>query len=233
MKVTKVGYLYQISFLHTVFPVNCYIVEEKESVTLIDAAIPRCANKIISVATKIGKPIHRILITHGHNDHIGSLEELKKLLPEAKIYISERESRILMGDRTLDPTEPQTVLRGGFPKVEKFNADVYIKDGDIIGSLKAISAPGHTPGLFTFMDMRSKALIVGDAFQVRGGVAVAGQIVPLFPFPGLATWNKALSLKSAEKLLNLNPSLLATGHGHLLQKPSESIKRAVLKAKAN
>lgn len=233
MKVTQFGSLYQVTFLHRIFPVNCYIIEEDNSITLIDASLPYCANKILSVARKIDKPIERILITHAHNDHIGALEKLRRLLPDAKIYISERDNRLLMGDRSLDPKEPQNPLKGSIPKERKINADLFIKDGDRIGSLLAISAPGHTPGLFTFLDTRSNAIVVGDAFQVRGGVAVAGEIVPLFPFPGLATWNKTLSLESAEKLLELKPSLLATGHGNMLENPTESMKKAILKAKAN
>ena len=36
--------------------------------------------------------------------------------------------------------------------------------------------PGHTPGSMSFLDIRNKALIVGDAFQTRGGTAVSGQM---------------------------------------------------------
>ncbi|MES9793628.1 MBL fold metallo-hydrolase, partial [Priestia megaterium] len=38
--------LYQLTFLPRFFPVNCYLVEEKDSLTLIDAALPYSASGI-------------------------------------------------------------------------------------------------------------------------------------------------------------------------------------------
>jgi glyoxylase-like metal-dependent hydrolase (beta-lactamase superfamily II) len=119
---------------------------------------------------------------------------------------------VLKGDRTLESAEPQTPIRGGIPKSLQTRPDHLLNDGDRIGSLKAIFAPGHTPGLMAFLDMRSHALIVGDAFQTHGGIAVAGKVKPLFPFPAFGTWNKKLALESARKLRDLNPSLLAVRH---------------------
>ena len=84
-------------------------------------------------------------------------------------------------------------------------------DGDRVGSLLAIMTPGHTPGSMSFLDVRNKALIVGDAFQTRGGMAVSGQIKFWFPFPAMATWSKEISLQSAQKLSEYEPSLLAEG----------------------
>ncbi|GJM82733.1 hypothetical protein HMSSN139_52290 [Paenibacillus sp. HMSSN-139] len=92
-------------------------------------------------------------------------------------------------------------------------ADVTFTDGERIGSLLAVAAPGHTPGSFALLDTRSGALIAGDAFQTRAGIAVSGTVRPLFPFPALATWHKETALASARKLAGLKPSLLAVGHG--------------------
>ncbi|SCM04984.1 Protein of unknown function [Bacillus cytotoxicus] len=61
------------------------------------------------------------------------------------------------------------------------------------------------------LDTRNDALIVGDAFQTCGRVAVAGQLKWLFPFPALGTWHAETALKSAQKLLQYKPSVLATG----------------------
>lgn len=74
---------------------------------------------------------------------------------------------------------------------------------------------------------RNWALIVGDAFQTRGGMAVTGQVRPLFPFPAMATWNKEMSLASARKLYEFNPSLLAVGHGLMVENPQEKIALAI------
>src|SRR5690606_31675869 len=60
-----------------------------------------------------------------------------------------------------------------------------------------------------FLDTRTGALIAGDAFQTKGGIAVAGQLRPGFPFPALATWHQRTALESAKKLGKHRPSLLA------------------------
>ena len=109
--------------------------------------------------------------------------------------------------------------------------DRLLKPGDRVGSLEVVSAPGHTPGHVAFFDMRDRGLIVGDAFQTRGGVAVSGVIRPLFPFPALATWHKPTALATAVELRKLSPSRLAVGHGDVLEDPLMAMDRAIQKAR--
>ncbi|MDF9759172.1 glyoxylase-like metal-dependent hydrolase (beta-lactamase superfamily II) [Peribacillus simplex] len=59
MKMTKVGTVFQLSFMPRVFPVNCYLVEEENSLTLVDAALPYSGKSIMKAAQIIGKPITR------------------------------------------------------------------------------------------------------------------------------------------------------------------------------
>ncbi|MEI7025017.1 MBL fold metallo-hydrolase [Paenibacillus sp. y28] len=230
MRVVQELTVHQITFFPRVFPVNCYFVEEENSLTLIDAALPFSAPGIIAAADRIGKPITRIVLTHAHDDHVGALDALKQALPDAAVYISKRDARLLAGDRGLMPSEPQMPIRGGVPKHVKTRPDVLLHDGEQLGSLQAIAAPGHTPGSMAFLDTRNGALIAGDAFQTRGGIAVSGQLRPWFPFPAWATWNKALALDSARKLLALAPSLLAIGHGRLLASPAPWMIQAIAAA---
>jgi glyoxylase-like metal-dependent hydrolase (beta-lactamase superfamily II) len=187
----------------------------------------------MNTAAQIGKPIIRIVLTHAHNDHIGALDGLKSELPDSKVYISERDAKLLKGDVSLEPQEHQTPIKGGVPKPGKIvtKPDVLLHDGDRIGSLAAVSSPGHTPGSMSFQDTRSGALIVGDAFQSKGGLAVSGRMKLLFPFPAMATWSKETSVSSARKLLELNPTLLAVGHGAMLEHPQQAIAHAIADAK--
>lgn len=231
MRVIKEGFLYQLTFMPRFFPVNCYFVEEDDGLTLIDAALPNSAKPILQAAEITGKQIKRIILTHAHSDHIGALDELKDKL-DVPVYISARDSRLLAGDTSLDSTEPQTPIRGGIPKNIKTSPDIFLKEGDQIGSLLAISTPGHTPGLMSFLDQRTNMLIAGDAFQTRGGTAVSGMMIPWFPFPAMATWNKETALQSARKIQELKPSLLAVGHGELLRNPETLIEKAIQKAEA-
>lgn len=227
MRVTREANLLQLTWMPRLFPVNCYLVEEADELTLIDAALPFSVQGIIRTAAKLDKKITRIVLTHAHGDHIGALDELKKLLPEALVYISERDAALLRGDRSLRAEEPQTPIKGSVPKKVSTLPDVLLQEGDTIGSLKAIYTPGHTPGSMSFIDIRSGAVIVGDAFQTFRGTAVSGTVIPLFPFPAMATWNKVQALTSAIKLSKLSPSLLAAGHGNLLIAPGEQIKEAI------
>ncbi|EHS54980.1 MBL fold metallo-hydrolase [Paenibacillus sp. Aloe-11] len=227
MRIVQVQHMYQLTFMPRLFPVNCYLVEENDGFTLIDAGLPYSAKGIEQAAARMGKPIIRIVFTHAHEDHVGALDRLKVRNPDAQVFVSRRDARLLRGDVSLEAGEPDTPIRGSVPKGILTRPDVLLEDGDHVGSLLAISAPGHTPGSMAFLDMRTRALIAGDAFQVRGGVAVSGRLKPLFPFPALATWNKDRSLESAKKLAHLKPSLLAVGHGNMLQYPQTQLERAI------
>lgn len=233
MRFIRKNTVYQLTFLPRFFPVNCYLIEEDEELTLIDAALPYSAKGILKAAEDIGKPITRILLTHAHEDHVGALDALKQNLPNVSVYVSERDNRLMSGDRSLDPNEPNTPIRGGVLKKLQTRADVLLKEGDRIGSLIAIATPGHTPGSMSFLDTRNDACIVGDAFQTIGGIAVSGYFQPLFPFPAMATWNKEVALKSAYKIREYRPSLLGAGHGNMLEQPGTAIDRAIANAERN
>lgn len=218
-------------FFPALFPVNCYLVEEENEVTLIDAALPGSYKGIIQAVNQLGKPLQHILLTHAHGDHVGSLDTLAQTFPHAKVMISERDSFLLQGDTSLRQDEPQTPIKGGIPKHIQTKPHQLLTGGETIGSLLAIPTPGHTPGSMSFLDTRNGTLIAGDAFQLRGGIAVSGQIKWTFPFPAFATWNKEEAIKSAQLLADKAPSCLAVGHGKFLRSPSERMRQAIQKAK--
>jgi len=216
-------HLFQLTHLGAI---NCYLVREDDGFTLIDTAWPSSqAQAIIREANKLGLPIVRILLTHAHIDQVGSLDALHDALPHAQVAISERDARLLSGDLSLDPSEPQDKKPGAYSC--KTKPTRLLHEGDRIGSLEVIATPGHTPGHLAFLDTRDRALIAGDAFQTLGGVAVSGTIKLLFPLPALSNWQKGLSLESARKLLALQPSLLAVGHGRVLSDPQPAMERAI------
>lgn len=222
MKITQHGgNLIQLTFLKFV---NCYLVREDDGFTLIDTGIG-AARQIVQAAQKFDLPILRIVLTHAHDDHVGSLDALHELLPEAEVAITSRDARFLTGDMSLDASEPQDKLRGGY-HIRKTHPSRLLHEGDHIGSLEVIATPGHTPGHASFLDTRDRTIIAGDAFQTLGGVAVSGTLT-LFPLPALATWHKPLALESARKLRALSPTRLAVGHGRVLEQPLAAMDHAI------
>ncbi|MGG4110323.1 MBL fold metallo-hydrolase [Bacillus subtilis] len=231
MRMTQYQTVWQLTFFPALFPVNCYLVEEENEVTLIDAALPGSYKGIIQAVNQLGKPLRHILLTHAHGDHVGSLDTLAQTFPHAKVMISERDSFLLQGDTSLRQDEPQTPIKGGIPKHIQTKPHQLLTGGETIGSLLAIPTPGHTPGSMSFLDTRNGTLIAGDALQLRGGIAVSGQIKWAFPFPAFATWNKEEAIKSAQLLADKAPTCLAVGHGKFLRSPSERMRQAIQKAK--
>lgn len=224
MNVTPHGdTLYQLNYLKFV---NCYLVREADGFTLVDAAMKGCGKAIAQAAQRLELPIVRILLTHAHVDHVGALDELHALLPQAEVLITTRSARFMAGDMSLDADEPKDKLRGGWPTVQT-RPTRTLEEGDHVGSLLVVASPGHTPGHASFLDERDRTVIAGDAYQTQGGVAVSGTFVPLFPFPALATWHKPTCLESARKLRALEPTRMAVGHGRVLEQPLPAMDRAI------
>lgn len=205
---------------------NCYLVLEEDGLTLVDSTISSPAADVASEASRFGLELRRVALTHAHADHVGGVAGIRERFPGVEVSIGGRDARLLAGDKTSDPGEPPAPAKGAFRKVD-WKPDRLLKAGDRVGSLEVVAAPGHTPGQVAFLDVRDRSLIVGDALQTRGGVAVSGVVVPLFPFPALATWHKPTALVTAEALRKLEPSRLATGHGDMLEKPGDAMDRAI------
>jgi glyoxylase-like metal-dependent hydrolase (beta-lactamase superfamily II) len=229
MRRTAFGHCMQITFLPGVFPVNCYLVKEDDDLTLIDTGLAYVTHAILKVAEQVGRPITRILLTHGHGDHVGGLDRLHVALPSAEVMMSERDHRLLLGDTSLDADEPAAKIKGDIT-LRQTKPTRFLAEGDRVGHLQVVSCPGHTPGHLAFLDVRDDTLIAGDAFQTKGGVAVSGTFKPFFPFPALATWHKSTALESARRLRRLRPSRLAVGHGRVISEPMTAMDRAIQQA---
>ena len=204
---------------------NAYLVRESDGLTLIDTMIGDSAGKIIAAAKASGAAIVRILLTHAHADHIGSLDALKERLPEAEVIISTRDARLLAKDMSLDSDEPSDKLRGGYPGAET-TPDRTVDHGDRVGSLEVIATPGHTPGHVAFLDARDRTVYCGDVYSTLGGVATSAKLNPRFPL-ALFTWHRPRELESARALRALEPARLAPGHGKVAESPLEAMDRAI------
>jgi glyoxylase-like metal-dependent hydrolase (beta-lactamase superfamily II) len=209
--------------------VNCYLVREEDGFTLVDTSLSGNAPAILEAASEHGAAIVRIALTHGHSDHVGSLDALREALPGVEVVMGAREARLIDQERRLDPDEPKAKVRGSWPTLET-SPDRTVADGEHVGSLRVIATPGHTPGHVSYFDERDRTLIAGDAITTKGGIAVAGKARPLFPLVAMGTWHKPTAVESARRLLELEPARLVTGHGGALDDPSAAIARAIMAA---
>jgi glyoxylase-like metal-dependent hydrolase (beta-lactamase superfamily II) len=209
--------------------VNTYLVDEPDGLTVIDTMLPGSAKKILAAAQARGKPITRILLTHAHGDHVGSLDALAAAVPDAEVLISAREARLLQKDKSLEPGEPVDKVSGSYPGV-KTKPDTLVNPGDRVGSLEAHDAKGHTPGQLAFVDTRDRTLFTADAFSTLGGVATSAKPNPRFPLPALATWHRPTALETARRLRALEPKRIAPGHGKVVEDPGAAMDRAIERA---
>jgi glyoxylase-like metal-dependent hydrolase (beta-lactamase superfamily II) len=204
--------------------VNAYLVLEDDGLTLVDTLIPRSATPILAAAGRLGAPIRRIVLTHAHADHIGSLDALAAQLGEVEVLISARDARLLAGDKSTDPGEKP--LKGGYPGA-KTRPTRTIEPGERIGSLEVHASPGHTPGHIALLDTRDRTLICGDAYSTLGAVATTAKPYPRFPLPGFSTGDRELALESAKALRALEPARLAPGHGKIVDAPLPAMDAAI------
>jgi glyoxylase-like metal-dependent hydrolase (beta-lactamase superfamily II) len=209
--------------------VNAFLVREEDGFTLIDTMVKGSGKALSRAADDSGAAIRRIVITHAHNDHYGSLSALAQSLPEAELIASTRDSRLMSGDKTPDPGEAEGKLRGGYPDLG-IRFDRLVDHGDRIGSLEVAAAPGHSPGQITLLDTRDRGLIAADAYTRLGGTATTAGPYWRFPLPGFVTWHRPTALESAKRLRDLEPAWLAVGHGKPIDDPVPDMDRAIARS---
>ena len=211
--------LIQLTRMHFV---NAYLVREEDGLTLVDTTMGGAANSLVAAAAEAGGPIRRIALTHGHGDHVGSLDALhEKLGSQVEVLMPELDARIHAGEQVVEGKLP-----GSWPKLTT-QPDVRINAGDRVGSLEVVATPGHTPGHVSFLDTRDRSVVAGDVFTSFGSVQVTNHFYARFPLAQMATWDKRVDAGSARALRALQPSLLAVGHGPATAAPLPAMDAAI------
>ncbi|MGK2933193.1 MAG: MBL fold metallo-hydrolase [Solirubrobacterales bacterium] len=208
--------------------VNAFLVREEDGFTLVDTMVKGSEKALIKAAAESGAPIVRLVVTHAHDDHVGSLVALAKALPGAEVIAPKRDAKLMRGDKTGEPGEPDGKLLGAYKPLD-VEIDREVSEGDRIGSLEVIEAPGHSPGQCAHLDTRDGTLIAADAFSSLGGVATTAGPYWKFPLPGFVTWDRPTALATAKKLRDLGPSTMVVGHGKATKDPVSAMTAAIEK----
>ncbi len=209
--------------------VNVFAVTHDDgSWTLIDAGLPMSAGRIRSWAEKHfgDKRPSSIILTHGHFDHVGGLQELAEHW-NVPIFAHPLEMPYLTGKKEYPAPDPtvgggiMSLLSPLYPRgpvdlgnrVRPFPLEDTIAD---LPGWRIVPTPGHTEGHVSFFREQDRTLIVGDAFtttKTESAIAVAQQRPELHGPPAYYTsdWDEAK--RSVEKLAELRPMTIAPGHG--------------------
>lgn len=178
---------------------NCYIVgcgETKEGVVVDPGAD---AKKILNRVEKLRLKINKIILTHGHPDHISALAEVQQATG-AKVLIHRADAGMLT-----DARSNLSFLMG--EGMEMNPADVFLEDGDTIQvgniTLEVMHTPGHSAGGICLKCARD-VVITGDTL-FAGSVGRSD-------FPGGSHTQLINSIKA--KLLKFPPETkVYPGHG--------------------
>jgi glyoxylase-like metal-dependent hydrolase (beta-lactamase superfamily II) len=198
---------------------NSYILVDADGLTVIDTGIPGSHKKILAYITgplgKSARDVKRILLTHSDLDHVGGLAALHKATG-ARTYASQIEAQAIAAGKSSREVKPSgfsmrrviVALMGPFMKVVPFQVDEIVEDGQtllVLGGLRVVGTPGHTPGHLSFFAPSSGVLFCGDSIVSEKGLLQSSR--PSF------TWDNAIAAESTRKQAALGARIVASGHG--------------------
>ncbi|QQL51123.1 MBL fold metallo-hydrolase [Mucilaginibacter ginkgonis] len=217
--------------------VNIYMIANRRGVAkgwvLVDTGPKHSADKIIAMAEAlfgVGTRPSAIVLTHGHSDHTGSLEDLLKHW-KVPVYAHKLEIPYLTGRASYPPPDPTvgggvmslfSVLFSRKPvdikgKIKEIDTDEGIPE---LPEWKVIETPGHSPGHISLFLPLNTTLIAGDAFSTtkpESAIYVLNYIKKISGPPMYFTPDWPSAKRSVETLANLQPRIAAPGHGPVMR----------------
>ena len=132
---------------------NTYLVADENSKKcfVVDPAWP--SKELKAKISAEGLTPEYILLTHGHGDHTGGIDDLKAAYPEIKLVASRKE-RSFLYDRHASQG------KGGIKADKEVLDGEELSVGDIL--MQFLSTPGHTPGGMCIYVKQAGLLFSGD-----------------------------------------------------------------------
>lgn len=209
--------------------VNVFAVQSQDGWTLIDAGLQFSSDRIRRWAEQHFGPGSRpqsIILTHGHFDHVGSLNQLANAW-DVPVYVHSIEMPYVTGKAKYPPPDPSvgggamSLLAPFYPRgpIDLSGRAVALPADHSVPGLPGwhwVHTPGHTDGHVSFFRERDRTLIVGDAFcttKQESLTAIATQRPELHGPPAYYTSNWDAARDSVQKLAMLRPLTVAPGHG--------------------
>lgn len=196
---------------------NTYIVYNENTLEGIIIDPGSTGEPIQDIFDEYNIKLQKILLTHGHFDHIEAIPFFKKHYENVEI-ISHRDEALVTDNINVNLSQ---ALRG----IDlSFIADIFIKDNDyinLIGSkIKAIHTPGHTPGGICFYFEEEGIIFTGDTLFYE---SIGRTDFPLGNYTNIieSIKNKLLVLPDETKVYS--------GHGKVTTIGHEKINNSFLK----
>ena len=151
--------------------VKAHLVMEPD-LSLIDCGYAGSANRIVRAIAAQGRSpgdLRRVIVTHGHPDHAGSARELAALGATVLIHPADAERLATTWRDVARRPSKSRVFAAMTPEPPAVQP---IEDGDVLpvlGGLRVVHTPGHTPGSVCLYGSRDRVLFVGDNLQRRFG----------------------------------------------------------------
>ncbi len=143
----------------TPFQQNCTLIWDPQTMrgALVDAGgeVPR----LLDAVQRRGVKLEKLLVTHGHLDHVGVVADIAEQL-QLPIEGPHEDDRFWI------ELLPDAARQYGFPPSRSFEPTRWLRHGDQVTvgnlSLDVIHCPGHTPGHIVFYHAPSQLALVGD-----------------------------------------------------------------------
>ena len=215
---------------------NWVILTDGDAVTLVDTGYPGDRRALLDSLAAVGsspEAVAAVLITHAHNDHLGSAEYLRTthgtpvLLHEAEVPHARRDflQQVSVGTVLRNAWRPgvlpwmRHVLRTGGTEQHPVTAPAaFPADGalDLPGRPVPVHTPGHTDGHCVYHLPDAGVVISGDALV--SGHAISRTEGPQL-LPDLFHHDRAGAVASLDVVAGLEGDVLLPGHGPVHRGP--------------